>query len=299
MKFYYRTFNFCLATIGMFLGFSQTVCAQYGVFYETQTKFQGKIEMDECIEAPSDVKVLAEIPQTKTIRELPVDSLGNFAININDFYYYDTIIFSISDYNSNTINIDSTIIMRNVNFELQGDKKNHYYLREYENEPYIFFLKCKKDSIVEEENHEELVALIQQALIPNEETFEEIFGEEEPPGEEPEIPVDEEEEVIEPDPVITESETESNETASIDPIQNMIIFPNPTKNDFSILTNGINANDMELIIMDASGKLVMKKDKNEINGKERIDISLHSAPGTYLIILQNENEKYSGRVVIQ
>lgn len=91
-----------------------------------------------------------------------------------------------------------------------------------------------------------------------------------------------------------------NETNSaIENAFDVLVYPNPGNGSIFIAPIGNNANNLNVIISDISGRVVYSKDLNIINGAESLDLNIVS--GTYIVKITNAhtNEKVIKKLIIQ
>lgn len=75
------------------------------------------------------------------------------------------------------------------------------------------------------------------------------------------------------------------------------VYPNPAKNEFSIDLSTIKYSQLQLLLYDSSGKLVLKREEKQLVSKFEINTSSLSN-GIYILNIKTEKESFSKKVII-
>ncbi|HBS87313.1 MAG: hypothetical protein A2W91_03765 [Bacteroidetes bacterium GWF2_38_335] len=282
MKTHYRILGYILGTLGIFLGFSNKIAAQYGVYFERNYFISGQIKTEECLETVPNATVLLNTPQVKTIRETKSDENGIFIMEIDGNH---------GSYSVSVIDSSGKLLQNEVPLEINydswyGTPSEGYYIASYLREPLLIFLKHKNTPPCEVVSEPEISLPVDLPIL-----FENgLFIENAEISEDPNAVVPED--FIEEDQVL-KFENTTEETSG-----NIIIYPNPADNRFTLELINVNIADKLIEIYDAHGKMVYREKSMDVTEENKIEITLNCVPGTYLVVIKGKNEVYSEKIVI-
>ncbi len=86
-------------------------------------------------------------------------------------------------------------------------------------------------------------------------------------------------------------------TSMVSPLQQLLIFPNPTSGSFTISLPSANAS-AHITVSDITGKVVFQKQVGYSISNIQVDLS-EVAPGSYIITVASENKVYTSNLVIE
>ena len=83
-------------------------------------------------------------------------------------------------------------------------------------------------------------------------------------------------------------------------IENINIYPNPTRGVFNISFVSEEINNIEVIILDDFGKLILTEERQMFIGEYTKQVDLSKYPrGLYMVQIRTENEFITKRIVLQ
>lgn len=259
-----------LSLIGMFLGFTSEVLAQYGapVYFFT---VKGNVKDIECRNPVKNAKVKLVNRQTNTEYEARTDSLGNFTFIEESDFYSPEYLLKIEDADGKANGQFKTFESKAPLTSQRGYRFNE-----------------AKDTIPPD------IYLVE--FVSGSNCVNTIDTLKEEPQEEPDptniIEEQDSTAILKENPGITPEAEE--------PFTAVNLFPNPNSGKFAVEFVATGSGNTIISIFDANGSLLHYSEMNIEAGANHIDLNMAMpAPGNYFCILQNSLGRISKPFIIE
>jgi len=273
-----RSLSYFLATIGLILGFSSKIMAQYGV-WEAPYRHTGQVKSEICNQALKGIKVTLENEKNEVLSEIFTDENGYFSFSDRSFYNPSTTI-KFTD-------IDG--VVNNGDFESTSKTLHSTDYYRYNHEVFLKF-KGKNPCEDEQINNDEIVEnqTEMNMNIENIKNNDEVSFQKELDAavySEKELNIDG---ANKPQPF------------TFEPIQDFLIFPNPNQGSFTISFTLPEKENVNIEVYSNNGQLVYSQNHRLNKGIQTMQIVLPvTAKGTYICNLRTKQNVYTKNFVIQ
>ncbi len=278
-KIYLRTLSYTLATIGFFLGFTSKVLAQYGAWVASY-RYMGNVNSEICNEPLNGIKVTLEDKNHTVLQETYTDKLGAFYINARSEGYDERLYLKFTDVdglknNGEFLPFTETVLPtrnRKVDITLSYNGK----------------IPCLEPTVVKEEK----LMVVTPALDAEINTV----------GKTEILPS-----VLDVIPNVTELPDNNTITIELpkqtplipDPIDDVLIFPNPNDGDFAISYTLPEKGIINLKVYSSTGQLVYTEDFISESGPQSKQLTLPKvAAGNYMLTISNKQKVVSKNIII-
>lgn len=274
MKFFYRFISYPLAFLGLMLGFSSKVMAQYGVMV-MHFKFVGEIKSAVCEQNIEGIEVIMVNEANGNKTAVRTDENGQFNFLIRE-RFYDT------EYTLNIADIDGDknmgeFVSKTVNFRLNENSDGFAYAHEW------VFSDDKKE--------------VKPLKIYLDYKYENPCLELQNSGDEEEI-----EPILENEKVENEIDQENSEDEDNNPFanfKNAILYPNPNDGNFKVEFFSSVQTKSRVSIFDINASLIDSFEMFTNLGFNVIDLKYnYLAPGQYVLLIRVENEEKSFKIIV-
>ncbi|MCF8296970.1 MAG: radical SAM-associated putative lipoprotein [Saprospiraceae bacterium] len=264
-KKYLRFLNFILATVGILLGFSNSVVAQYGApinFY----RINGNVKSLECEYAIPSIKLLLECEEAKNSNyykpmETTTDSLGNFTFVVSEYFLRNKLKIIAEDVDGKE-NGEYFDAQKKVDPNPRTIAENRNWTNYYDI-PVDIKMKSRGIPPCEEEQQDTLI-------IPPEEQFAKI-----------DIP--------------NSIENIVDALSSSD----IIVYPNPNKGRFAVRFTVGSSTNVEFRLYDSSGKLILNKKIENVENTVEKNFNIEQMPvGVYFLNIIINGALHTKKIVV-
>jgi putative lipoprotein (rSAM/lipoprotein system) len=278
--------------LGALLGFSTAIVAQYGAPM-AQYKITGTVKSKDCNVPIPKIKVSLYNNTYQPNYDPYTDSLGRFELYYADDYYIDKVKLIIeAEDEDGEANCGDFLTYEKVILIQQSNKgKKYNYSNDNESDEIIIEMEYKGKSPCKTELTEDTVPLqkppIQKLCVLSDSNM------------------------VKPTGTDTSLYWENGNNDSLNgdgrseppDIQNpdmLVVYPNPSKGQYSIKLSLENADIVSMAIYDSNSKLIISESWGRCEGTLQKQFSLEGkAPGTYFLIINAGNDQFTRKLVKQ
>lgn len=272
-RFFNRPIALILSFVGIMIGFTSKVLAQYGAPV-MHFKLLGQVKSAECEKPVGGLEITLVNDANGHVSRAYTDSAGNFNFRIIEYYWEYEFTMNIADIDG--IENNGQFVSKSVRFKLDETTEgvSTYYCGDKESlDPMMISVDFDGENPCQRDTIPEMIVEAPEHIIREEEIQE----------------------------IMSQNEFGNEEKNSIPEklILNAILFPNPSDGCFSVEYTLNDDTEVKVIIFTSTGQLIDKRSVQSERGKNIVHLDYaHISSQTLIIRIIAGDEKFEFRAAI-